>query len=232
MRIDNQQAHHDWIQAKLREMHAGRSILDVGAGECAYKPACSHLSYTSQDLSIYDGAGDTKGLQTGSWDFSNIDIRCDILDIPENVKYDIILCTEVLEHVPDPVRVLEKIDRVLAPGGDIILTAPFCSLTHFAPYHYSTGFSQYFYRYHLGRLDYEIIELAPNGGFFDYLYQELGRVPSVKHNYLGRKLSFWGRRRRRGALRFIETLVEEDMKAGRPSSELLTMGWHVHARKQ
>jgi len=39
-RIKNQKAREDWIAEKLLELPSGSSILDVGAGECAYKKFC------------------------------------------------------------------------------------------------------------------------------------------------------------------------------------------------
>lgn len=35
---------------------------------------------------------------------------------------DLVLCTQVLEHVPDPVSVVDEIGRILAPGGVALLT--------------------------------------------------------------------------------------------------------------
>ncbi len=37
--------------------------------------------------------------------------------------FDRIICTQVLEHTPDPERVLDEIARLLAPGGRAIITA-------------------------------------------------------------------------------------------------------------
>jgi ubiquinone/menaquinone biosynthesis C-methylase UbiE len=39
-------------------------------------------------------------------------------------SFDCILCTEVIEHVPDPVEVLNEIKRLLKPGGIFVSTVP------------------------------------------------------------------------------------------------------------
>jgi SAM-dependent methyltransferase len=126
------------------------------------------------------------GLQTGSWNFSQIDIVSDILDIPEpDGSFDAVLCTEVLEHLPDPVRALDEMARLLRPGGMFVITAPFWSLTHFAPYHYATGFNRYFYEFHLGRLGFDIVEMTANGNFFECVGQELRRVADMAQRFAG-----------------------------------------------
>jgi SAM-dependent methyltransferase len=174
-----------WVAKALASLPSGARLLDAGAGECQYKKHCGHLKYVAQDVAVYDGKGDT-GLQTGSWDFSEIDIVSDILNIPEpNASFDAVLCTEVLEHLPDPVRALDEMARLLRPGGMFIITAPFWSLTHFAPYHYATGFNRYFYEFHLGRLGFEIIEITPNGNFFECVGQELRRVTDMALQFAG-----------------------------------------------
>ncbi|HLA96660.1 MAG TPA: methyltransferase domain-containing protein [Pyrinomonadaceae bacterium] len=43
---------------------------------------------------------------------------------------DTILCTEVMEHVPNPEKTIEEFARVLRPGGTIITTAPFVYPIH------------------------------------------------------------------------------------------------------
>lgn len=174
-----------WVAEALAALPAGARLLDAGAGECQYKKHCGHLKYVAQDIAVYDGKGDT-GLQTGSWDFSKIDIVCDILDIPEpDASFDAVLCTEVLEHLPDPVRALDEMARLLKPGGMFIITAPFWSLTHFAPYHYATGFNRYFYELHLGRLGFDIVDMIPNGNFFECVGQELRRVVDMAQRFAG-----------------------------------------------
>jgi SAM-dependent methyltransferase len=172
-----------WVAQALSELPAGARLLDAGAGECQYKKHCGHLKYVAQDNAIYDGKGDS-GLQTGSWDFSQIDIVSDIVNIPEpDASFDAVLCTEVLEHLPDPVRAVDEMARLLRPGGVFIITAPFWSLTHFAPYHYATGFNRYFYEFHLGRLGFDIVEMSPNGNFFECVGQELRRVPEMAQRF-------------------------------------------------
>lgn len=109
---------HRWIAAKLKSMEPGQKILDAGAGERRYQRYCRHLKYVSQDFGEYDGAGDGHGLQTESWNTQGIDVRCDITDMPfQDGEFDIVMCTEVLEHVKDPQAAVKELVRVLRPGG-------------------------------------------------------------------------------------------------------------------
>jgi SAM-dependent methyltransferase len=231
--IKNSEFRDQWIRKTLEAIPAGQSILDVGAGECVYKQFCAHLTYKAQDIAQYDGRGNTKGLHTRQFDFHQLDFVCDLYDIPESELFDAVLCTEVIEHVTDPVRAVEKLVRLVKPGGYVIITAPFISMTHFAPYHYATGFSEYFYRYHLERLGCEITELQPNGGYFDVMDQELGRVPSVRRRYSGLlidPISLLSVFTSRLLIRIMAAL--DGPRARRRSSELLTFGWHVKAMRR
>lgn len=173
-----------WVSKKLKELSSGLKILDVGAGERPFQKFCGHLNYVSQDFAKYDGIGDAIGLQTGSWNRDNIDVISDIIKIPEpDNSFDAILCTEVIEHVPDPIKALEELTRLLKPGGIIILTAPFISMTHFSPFHFCTGFNKYFYIEHLKRLGLKIDEMKPSGNFFDVMMQQLIIMPSISKKY-------------------------------------------------
>ena len=108
----------------------------------------------------------------------------DITNIPAaDASFDAILCSEVLEHVPEPTHALDEFARLLKPSGIIILTAPFASNVHMAPYHYSSGFSKYWYEYHLARRGFRIISLEANGDWFAMLRQEITRLGGLERQH-------------------------------------------------
>jgi len=173
-----------WLEVVIGALPKGGRLLDAGAGELRNKIFCQGLNYVSQDFCQYNGIGDGSGLHTGIWDTKRIDLVCDICNIPEQgCSFDAVVCTEVLEHVPDPLKALDEFARLIKPGGRLILTTPFISLVHFAPYHFSSGFSRYWYERHLADRGFNIVELSPNGDWFDFLRQELSRLPLMAKKY-------------------------------------------------
>jgi ubiquinone/menaquinone biosynthesis C-methylase UbiE len=218
-----------WTIDRLKELPEGTRLLDAGAGERRFKPYCTHLRYVAQDFAQYDGQGNQAGLQTGTWDQTGLDIVCDITAIPEpDGAFGAVLCTEVLEHVPDPVLALKELARLTAPGGIMILTAPFCSITHFAPYHFSTGFSRYFYEHHLASLGLDILQICPNGDYFEYLAQELLRAPHVAEAYGAPGLED----DEAIAAKAVLNALARYSRVATSSAELLCYGYHVVAKKR
>jgi SAM-dependent methyltransferase len=53
-----------------------------------------------------------------------------------DAAFDVILCTETLEHVLDPRTVLAEAHRCLRPGGHLLMTVPFAARWHFIPHDY------------------------------------------------------------------------------------------------
>jgi ubiquinone/menaquinone biosynthesis C-methylase UbiE len=216
-----------WIEQTLKKIPAGLTILDAGAGECQFKKFCGHLKYISQDFAQYNGSGDV-GLQTGSWDNTRLDIVSDITSIPlPDHSVDAVMCTEVLEHIPDPVAAIKEFSRLVKPGGYLLITAPFASLTHFAPYHFASGLSRFFYEKHLPENGFEVKELELNGNFFEYVAQENRRVKWVAEKYAGKRISFIHKAVIHLNLFFLEKLSKRD----KGSSELLCYGVHVFATR-
>ncbi len=227
--LNNESNRLQWLKNTLSKIREGSRILDAGAGTQQYRSLCTHLNYVSQDFGEYDGQGDKSGLQMGEFDYGNLDIVCDIINIPEpDETFDAILCTEVLEHIPSAELAIKEFSRLLKKNGHLILTAPFCSLTHFAPYHFSTGFNKYFYEHYLEKYGLEIIEINKNGNLFDFLAQELIRL-----DYIAKKYSEIG-------LNFIEkisvfillTALRRFREKDHESSDLLCYGYHVLAIKK
>jgi len=53
------------------------------------------------------------------------DVKADICDLPfANDTYDVILCNHVLEHIPDDIKAMQELYRVLKPGGMGIFQIP------------------------------------------------------------------------------------------------------------
>ena len=217
-----------WLEQALLQIPQGSRILDAGAGELQFKRYCSHLNYVSQDFAQYDGRGDCSGLQMGSWDQSKLDIVCDITAIPEpDDSFDAIMCIEVFEHLPNPLLALSEFARLLRPGGQLILTAPFCSLTHFAPFHFYSGFNRYFYETHLVSLGFEIAEIRPNGNFFEFLAQEVRRFAFVAERYTPTRVSLIEKL----LLKLFLLMISRYAVRDKGSAEILNFGYHVRAVK-
>ena len=138
------------------------------------------------------------------------------------------LCSEVLEHIPDPIRSIKEFSRLVKPGGYLLITAPFASLTHFAPYHFASGLSRFFYEKHLPDNDFKITDLQLNGNFFEYVAQENRRIKAVAAKYADKKINIFQKIIIHLNLLILQSLSKKD----KGSSELLCYGIHVFARKK
>jgi SAM-dependent methyltransferase len=224
----NESNRHEWVARAVSSLPAGWRILDAGAGEQPYRRYCEHLEYVSQDFGQYDPQAHPEGLQMREWNYGRVDHEGDITSIPEpSGAFDAILCTEVFEHLPDPLAALQEFARLVRSGGQLILTAPFASLTHFAPHHYATGFNRFFYEMHLPAHGFFIEEITPNGNYFDVVAQEVRRVKSVAQTYLGCRPNLVQRVATKVLLAALKRLSEK----GAASCELGCFGLHVRARR-
>jgi SAM-dependent methyltransferase len=183
---NNASARERWVQNQLSTLSPGGILLDAGCGPQKYKKYCAHLTYRTQDFGQYDGHGDKVGLQDGNWEYGHLDYLGNIWDIDEsNETFDVILCTEVLEHIPFPNETIEEFARLLKPGGIVLLTAPFCCIPHQTPYYFYTGFSKEWYQYVAQKNGFIIHSIETNGNQFDYVAQEYIRaINSMKNMFL------------------------------------------------
>lgn len=150
-------ARDQWVKAAAAQLAPGSRVLDAGAGASKYRPFFAHCRYETQDFCQYQGPL-VKYLQP-------IDYVCDITQIPlPDGALDAVLCTEVFEHVPDPMAVLAEFSRLLKPGGRLFLTVPVVSALHMEPYHFYSGLTHYWYRHWLPRHGFTVDSLTPVGG--------------------------------------------------------------------
>ncbi len=163
----NQVNRDRWVRQQAALIPAGARVLDVGAGSCPYRALFSHCDYRTQDFTGLEAS------QLRYGNYGRIDYVCDATDIPvEDASFDVVLCTEVLEHVPEPQRMVREFARILRSGGTLLLTAPLGSGLHQEPYHFYGGYTPFWYQKFLGEAGFSPIEIEPNANFFAFFSQE------------------------------------------------------------
>lgn len=98
----------------------GKKTLDAGAGT-------GHFSRV-----LADWGADLTSMDLGSALLKQVRSKCasrgvcaSLLDLPfSSGSFDLVLCTEVIEHTTDPKRAVGELCRVVAPGGSLVLTVP------------------------------------------------------------------------------------------------------------
>jgi SAM-dependent methyltransferase len=63
-------------------------------------------------------------------DFPDFDLCAPLKDRP---RYDVVICEQVLEHVPDPWVAVRNLRGLCAPGGHVIVSTPFLIRVHEMP---------------------------------------------------------------------------------------------------
>lgn len=63
---------------------------------------------------------------TADYDRGDCDLRLDMSSMPSiaDATFDVVIASDVLEHVPDDLAAMREIKRILRPGGVAILTVP------------------------------------------------------------------------------------------------------------
>lgn len=98
-------------------------LVDVGSGDSPYRDVIPHDDYVGIDRR-----------PTGS---DALLVRGDAAALPvADAVADAVLCTEVIEHVPDERELAAELARIAVPGATLLLSAPFVHGLHEQPYDY------------------------------------------------------------------------------------------------
>lgn len=142
-----------FVTSAAEEVPPGALMLDAGAGEGQYRLLFAHTRRVAADFAKGDA----------TWDYSGLDVICDLHRIPfRDAAFDAALCTQVLEHLPEPWTALEELARCMKPDAVLILSVPLTGEEHQRPYD--------FYRY----TSFGIRHLLERAGFSVDRMQRLG----------------------------------------------------------
>jgi SAM-dependent methyltransferase len=95
----------DWLRAQDVR---GLRILDAGCGDRPYEP-------------LLAGAAVVVGFDVPGNEHADLHGSIDAIPVDDG-SFDVALCLQVLEHVPDPAAAVRELRRVVRPGGRVLLS--------------------------------------------------------------------------------------------------------------
>lgn len=172
------------LRRRLRQLRDWRTIrsivgiasgvtLDVGAGDGfmgKFLVDVAGVTYLALD-SYYVGGFGRRGRDEEAWRV--LDIIANAMELPvRTAAIDTCLCLFVLEHVPDPDRLVGEIVRVTKPGGKVVFQIPQHALLHGIPHNYF-GFHYFGIEELLRRHGLTIEVIRPYGGFWSSIFNRM-----------------------------------------------------------
>lgn len=113
-----------FVAKAAADLPDGARVLDAGAGDCRYKRHFARQQYEAADFAKVERKT-----------YGELDHICDLTSIPvEDERFDAVLCTQVIAHLPEPRMVLREFNRVLRPGGRLFVTGPLYFQENEPPY--------------------------------------------------------------------------------------------------
>jgi 2-polyprenyl-3-methyl-5-hydroxy-6-metoxy-1,4-benzoquinol methylase len=104
----------------IQEYASGTSLLDIGCAQGFFLFSASQAGYTTKGIEISQDAAEYARREFGL----DIEVKpFEELRFAEN-HFDVVTLWQVLEHVPYPLMVLKEVNRILKPGGLLVVSTP------------------------------------------------------------------------------------------------------------
>jgi SAM-dependent methyltransferase len=114
-----------WLESQVAELRsrAPLRILDVGCGVKPYYPLFAAI------------ASEYVGVDVVETEWADVVGPAEALPV-DDASFDLVLCTQVLEHTDDPAHAIRELRRVVAPGGRVLASTHGVQWYHPSPNDY------------------------------------------------------------------------------------------------
>lgn len=153
---------------KLSQRPLGK-VLDVGGGEFYQRLNIAKINYVHWTCLEIDPQVPKTNQNDSRFTFVAADGGA--MPFPEDT-FDSVLNIQVLEHVFDPLKMLQEMHRVLKPSGVGIFLIPQTANLHGIPNHFY-NFTRYWIYEAMQKTNFKIVSLEPIGGFWSTMASRL-----------------------------------------------------------
>lgn len=144
---------NDWFVIKYLENKKIDVVIDVGAGKVPYKRYVNCDEYYVLDIEK----------RTNNENIIIADLNT-LVPLKDEFA-DLVICTEVFEHLKKPEHAIKEISRILKKGGSLLLTTPMVWPIHEAPNDYFR-YTEFGLKYLAENANLKVEELKRKGNYY------------------------------------------------------------------
>jgi len=179
----------------ILNMFTFKNVLDIGCAQGHYSisiarkyPNCKVTGIDIRQEELIVGEEVKKKLEIKNLLFK----KENIYEISKNEKYELVLLLQVIEHLEDDIKVLNKISEILSKKGIVIITGPISNLPKWfksgrkknIDSHYREGYNLVELTDTISGMGLKILQTKYLSGYFGELIEKIATFLELKSIYL------------------------------------------------
>jgi SAM-dependent methyltransferase len=155
-----------WLEAQAAAAGRDYRVLDVGCGPKPYYPFFAERAREYVGIDVVENPA--------------AELRGPVEALPvEDGSFDVVLCTQVLEHCDDPAQAVRELRRVTAPGGRVLASTHGVQVYHPSPQDYWRWTHEGLRRLFEEGVEWASVEVTPGAGTATTLAMLLGTYVEI-----------------------------------------------------